>query len=262
MKYVKSNYNGDAQELLVFPMGDIHIGSPHFMESVLLNQLKKVKENRENSRIILMGDIIECATKGSPGSAVYEQRMTPEEQIDKAIEYFEPYKDLIDGVVTGNHEMRAHKETGVDLMRYFCRVLGIEDKYLGYQGIVGFNWNNRCYTFSVWHGHGGGGTAGGAMNKVKRQQLSVLADVYLMGHVHRLDADVSEYRVPMPQHETVRVMKQYFVLTGSALKWEGSYAEQAGLPPAPVGFPIVKLFGGRKMENGTRYTKKIDVVLT
>lgn len=261
MKYLESGYQGDHEELLVFPIGDVHVGSPHFVESVLTKQLKKIDRNRERSRILLMGDLIECAIKGSPGSAVFEQTMTPEQQIEKIIEYFEPYKDLIDGVVIGNHEMRAHKETGIDLMKYFCRALGIEDKYLGYQGVVGFSWNGRCYLFSMWHGHGGGSSVGGAMAKVKRQQQSIFADVYLMGHFHRLDADVSEMRMPNPSTKTIRIVKQYYVLTGSALKWEESYAEQAGLPPSPCGFPIIKLFGGRKQENGVRYTKKIDVIL-
>ena len=261
MKYLQSGYKGTHDEVIVYPIGDIHIGSPHYNPKVVKKHLKEIEKNRENSRILLMGDLIECATKNSVGAGVYEQTMTPEEQVEEAIKLFEPYKDLIDGAVLGNHEFRAFKDTGVDLMKSICRGLGIVDRYMGYYGVVNIAWNSRSYHLAVWHGAGGGSSVSGALNKLKKQRNVVLADIYLMGHFHRRTADTEMFLVPDPYNKNMRELIQYFVITGSALGWEGSYAEMAGLNPQTPGFPKIILGGKIYSQNGKRFTKKVKVIL-
>lgn len=257
MKYVASSYKGDADELIVMAIGDLHIGSPFFSFGTLRNALDFVEEHRDRCRIIIMGDVIEAATKTSVGAGVYEQIMTPPEQINKAVEIFKPYADLIDGVIVGNHEQRVYKTTGVDLLQEsFCPKLGIEKKYLRYQGVIKFAWNKRAYNIAVWHGAGGGKKPGSAMNKVDEMKNVITADCYLMGHVHRLGSMKADHYLPDPQHMRMKRITQTTIITGSALDYENSYAEEAGLPPTTKGFPVIRLDGRSVKKNGTTYRVK------
>src|SRR5690606_39337330 len=104
LKYIQSGYTGEHEYVNVVPLGDLHIGSPHFDYDVLKRELERIDAERENTRIIIMGDLIESATKTSVGAGVYEQQMMPMEQIKKAVEILRPYAELIDGVVGGRSE--------------------------------------------------------------------------------------------------------------------------------------------------------------
>ena len=256
MKYVESGYKGEHDEIILCPIGDLHIGSPHFREEELEKELDFIAKNRDRCRIIIMGDLAETALKDSVGAGVYEQDEMLQQQIYKAKNYFWDFRDLIDGIVTGNHEQRVYQRSGIDLTRLFCDIMGITDRYLRYQGVIKYAWNKRCYNVSVWHGAGGGSTPGGAMNKLQKQSETVFADVYLMGHVHRRQAHSKMLYVPDPQNKQIRRMKQVFVVTGSALNHEESYAEEKGLPPTETGFPKIYLCGRTVYKGNKRIRKK------
>ena len=143
-------------------------------------------------------------------------------------------------------------------MEHFCVKLGIPDRYLGYYGVVKYAWNKRCYNVAVWHGAGGGATTGGALNKIEKQASVVFADVFLMGHVHKRAATMRDLYVPDPQNGRINRITQHFVITGSALDYDGSYAEEMGLIPSTKGFPRIRL-GGRTLKKGRR-TKRLKEV--
>lgn len=242
-KYYPSAYKGTSNRLRVFPFGDLHVGSKHFNPRYIKKDLKQIDEDRENSRIIVIGDVIENANKSSVGAGVYEQSDDPITQVKKAAQIFYPYRDLIDGIVTGNHELRSYKSEQIDLMHLFACFLGLEDKYMGYSGIVGYSWNKRNYNVYVWHGAGGGGRPGSSLNKIEDQVKVVDADVYLMGHVHRKIAYKKDvFRVDSRNRKMTKG-EQMFIITGSSLEWSGSYAQMAGLAPTTAGYPHFVLGG-------------------
>ncbi len=256
MKYLESTHNKNSNEIIIFPIGDLHLGSPHFDRKLLEKHLKIIDENRSKASIIIMGDLAETAMKDSVGAGVYEQQESAQQQMMTAKNILYDYKDLIAAICTGNHEERMYVRTGFDLMLYFAQIMGLEDKYVRYQGIVKYTINQRCFNVSVWHGAGGGGTAGGAMNKLQKQANTVLADIYLMGHVHQRQAFSKQIYVPDEQNNKIDLMKQVFVVTGSALTHENSYAEMAGFPPSDTGFPKIHLSVNRKMSNDKHIRKK------
>lgn len=259
MKYISSEYNGTHEELNIIPIGDLHIGAPNFNSSVLENKLEWIDKHRENTRIILMGDLAETATKDSVGAGVVEQTENAQQQIYKAKNYLYDFRDLIDGIITGNHEQRIYQKSGVDLTDIFADIMGLREKYLRYQGVIKYAWNKRSYHVSVWHGSGGGSTPGGAMNRLQKQAETVFADVYLMGHVHRRQVHTKMIYVPNEQNKRMKRIKQVFVVTGSALDYDGSYAEEKGLSPSEMGFPKI-ILGGRTIQNkGTKRVKEIKV---
>lgn len=255
MNYLSSGYAGTHKELNIIPIGDLHIGSPHFDKQILDKQLEWIDKHRDNTRIILMGDIAETATKDSVGAGVIEQQENAQYQMMKSKKILWEFRDLIDGVVTGNHEQRIYKMSGFDISLYLCQLLGIDEKYMRYQGVIKYAWNRRAYHISVWHGSGGGGTPGGAVNRLNKQADTVTADVYLMGHTHRKHAHTKSIYIPDSRNDKLIEHPQVFVGTGGALTYKGSYAEEKGLPPTEKGFVRVILGGEIKCGKTIREIK-------
>jgi predicted phosphodiesterase len=258
MKYIQSDYNGNHDELILAPIGDIHIGSPHFDAKVLEKHLDWIREHRENTRIILMGDLLETALKDSVGAGWAEQQETIMQHLYKAKTLFYEFRDIIDGIIEGNHELRVYQRTGLLLMGLFAQMMDLEDKYLQYQGVIKYQLNGRAYNVAVWHGAGNGRMTGSSVNRLEKQTETVFADLYLMGHTHKQHVHCKDVWVPDPRSLTLKPMTQWFVNTGHSLNYDGSYAEQYGLPPSTKGFPLIYLNG--KRDDNIR-TKKIRVVV-
>jgi UDP-2,3-diacylglucosamine pyrophosphatase LpxH len=255
MRYIQADIKDSVDEIVIFPIGDLHIGSPHFDRKILDRHLKEI-DNTPNARIILMGDLAEMSTKTSVGAGVYEQDQNGQQQMMLASSIFYPYKNIIDCIVGGNHEERIRKDSGFDLTLYFAQMMGLESKYANYQGVVKYVVKQRNFNVSVWHGAGGGSTSGGAMNRLMKQSLTVFADIYLMGHVHQRQASSKQVYVPDVRNNKIDLMQQYFIVTGSALTHETSYAEMAGFAPSNVGFPKITLSVERQIVKDSKLRAK------
>jgi hypothetical protein len=256
MKYLITELPESFDEIVIFPIGDLHIGSPHFDRKILEKQLEEVESFGSRARIILMGDLAEVATKTSVGAGVYEQDQTGQQQMMTAKSILYPFKDKIDCIVGGNHEERIRKDSGFDLSLYFAQLMGLEDKYANYQGVVQYTIGRRVFDISVWHGAGGGSTAGGAINRLVKQSQTIIADVYLMGHVHQRQAYSKQLFIPDKKNDKIDMVTQYFVVTGSALTYDSSYAEMAGFAPSNVGFPKIFLSSYQKNIDGHNHRIK------
>lgn len=257
MKYVKTTYEGDADELLLYPIGDLHIGNPLFRKDLLLDILKGI--DKTNSRIVLMGDILEVGLKDSVGASVYEQDSTAQKQVQIAKDLFWEYRDIIDGMVIGNHELRLYERAGFDMGLYLAQVLGIEDRYMKYQGLVNYAWNKRSYAVHLFHGAGGGGTLGGALNRINKQDDIVQADLYLAGHTHQVVAGASDCFTTDSRNLKINKITQKYVGCGSMLDYEGGYAEGKGLIPTTLDFPVISLCG--KFTSDGKVKKQIRVTI-
>ena len=89
-------------------MADLHIGDAHCDLPLIRERLKSVQEEPDTA-LILNGDILNNATKTSV-SDCYSEVLPPMEQIQRAVELFEPVKDKILAVTTGNHERRTYNK--------------------------------------------------------------------------------------------------------------------------------------------------------
>jgi predicted phosphodiesterase len=245
MKFIQSDHVQKSGELCICPISDLHIGSPNFKEKELYKVLDYVEKNKANTRIILNGDLAETATKTSVGKGWEEQIYNGQEAMYIALKYFKPFKDNIDGITMGNHEYRVMDHSGVDLTLMFARELGIADKYLQYQGLIKYKVESSAFLVHAFHGYGGGGSTGGAVNKLKKQADIVFADVYLMGHVHKSFSFKTQTFVPDMRKMKIFPRTQYYVCTGHSLDYEGGYGEMSGLAPSPMGYPKIFLSEGR-----------------
>lgn len=244
MKYLKSGYVGQrGTDLNVLFLNDLHIGSEAADLDLLKRAVEFADKNRDNTRILLNGDLIEGVTKLSKGE-IFTQRMTPKEQADYVVDILEPVKDLIDGVTEGNHDYRIMKETSIDVVEMICRYLGIKDKYLGLRGIVGFNVGGNFYSVDMHHGTGGGSTVAAVENNMKRLWKSD-SDVMYCGHWHKEFAKpVKRFAIDHIKGE-VREDKRWMIC-GNTIVNTADYAIRGGYEE---GFPsqaIVKFSGEQK----------------
>jgi hypothetical protein len=244
LKFIK--HTSTVDELNVMCFNDWHLGSHEVNEGLLKKCTDFIDFNRESTRILLNGDLFHNINKHSKGNAK-DQRLTPHEQLDYAIELLMPYKDLIDGVTLGNHDWRSEEEADLDLMLLFCQRLGIESKYLKYRGIVGYSVNRNFYSVEMYHGTGGGGTFASVERNLKRLKRST-ADIMYCGHWHKEFAKpFKEYNID-PFNKSVKEYKRWY-LCGNTLVDTESYAKKFAYDESFPSQAILKLGGVKGKRN-------------
>ena len=217
------------------------------MEKAAKAWVKEIKKNKWY--VIMMGDLCEMAIKTSP-SDIYEQTMSPDEQINWVCEVLDPIKDYIIGGLGGNHGARLIRTVGVNPDAWICQKLGVP--YLGSIGYGRIGVGQANWKIMAAHGVGGGALLGSKLNVVAEKMTKVCtnADLYLAGHTH---ADVASSDVRMEisvASRGVQVNKHVrrFSGTGALLDYYG-YPEDKLLPPATT-MQVVHFLGRRVHVSG------------
>jgi len=247
----------EGDHAYILAIGDLHMGDKAFgkeSKKKLEGYIKWVQEN-PNARVILNGDLLNCATRGSKTSP-FEQDMTLEEQITAVCEFLDPIKDRIVGAVMGNHERRIADFSGYDPTLAILWKLGLETEniYYKFTGVIKFQIGKKdkisgraknSYTVVFTHTTGGGKLIGSKLNRVDQMRHSTVtnADVYIGSHNHSLSAAPVVSMEYDPYNENVIQRKQVLVSAGSYLEWDDSYAEAAQLEPMKLGSPRIRLEG-------------------
>lgn len=236
---VHRDYSG-LDSLHMYPVGDIHLGSPSCAEDALDEWLKYIVET-PNVSLLNTGDNLNAAIVGSV-SDVYTEKYTVQEARRLLTEKFQPVAAAkkLDGIIDGNHEARIYRATGDSPNAAVADALGVP--YATASLLVVYHVGDQEYTCYVRHGQGGGSTMGAAVNRLEKQERIIDADIYISGHTHTQVAFPKEtfFR---DGDRTVR-RKRMFVSSGSFLGYE-DYAKVAGYPPAHIGAPRVFLDGRR-----------------
>ena len=247
MKVITTSVPGSKAYLL--PIGDVHWGSHDCTDAnkeKLKGYLEWARERADQCRIVLMGDLIDCATRGSKTSPFGSESSEYVEVMD----LFEPFRDLIITSIPGNHDLRLANEAGLNYNTLLCRALGVPDP--GFSCIVHYRVgvkedkrasaskvHRETYRFYCHHSRGGGGTIGNALNRaVKLAGIVEGMDGYLIGHNHQA---VSASDAILGPGGVSR--RRTFVCCGSYTSWEGSYAEEFGFGMGRVGSPRIRLSG-------------------
>jgi len=233
-KLVQLKYKGPKKYLL--PWGDVHWGHPNCDKEKAVSYLEWAEE--EDALILLMGDLIENSTRQSVGAGVYEQIQNPDDQIDEMCDVLSPYRHRLAGLLTGNHEERTFKDSGVDPSRHMARVLGVP--YLRYGGFIRLYVGGTGYTIYATHGATGSATSAGKLNAVQRLAGVADADVYLMGHVHDLACVTSLIQSINTRNKTVDMRRRHFVITGNFLTYDDSYGQMKNYAPPKIGAPRIR----------------------
>ena len=226
----KNNYSE------VILLGDVHYGSPQcdverFLRMVQYCVQKKVY-------VLLMGDLIELATRHSVGAGVYEQEYIGQTQVEWMVSKLMPLaqKGLLLGSHNGNHEERCYALSGINVAKWMAKELGCP--YLG--DAMWHKWTVGKQHYSVYslHGRTGARFDGTALLALERLAAPFHADLVAMGHSHKCVNSSVLMQVRM--NNVVREHKKHLVITGHYLKY-GGYAQTYGLPPSKLGSPKLKL---------------------
>lgn len=245
----QANYCGTDTILNVIPSGDWHSGHINYREDIAKKMF--IDKLDYNTRGILMGDLMECATKQSIGAGLFDTNMTPQHQKEYIIELLRPKAEFIDAAVIGNHEYRLIKDTSINVLYDICRELKIP--YFHFSGVVKYSWNGVAYTINIWHGNGTGSTTQTAINVCEKMAQRTYADIYCCGHFHKKLTSDRVIDFPDVRNNKMIKITQNFIVSGSALEYNEGYAEQAGLQERELGFPTILL-------HGIKGAKKIEVV--
>lgn len=260
MKVVTQTLNNDPVDVRVEVFGDLHIGSKKCDMKQIKDRIKFVAEH-DNVYAIILGDVVNNSTKQSVGD-VFEEVLTPMQQIKTAIELFAPIKDKILCGVSGNHERRSYKYDGIDLLQFMFAELGISERYdscacllfvkTGKNGHKGArykashnskNLGQMTYTIYCTHGDGSNGkTIGGKANNLSKRADIIDADVIVTGHTHQsIIFDRARYAIDT-RHSTYSLVTQLCVNIASTLDYE-EYAEICGMAPTSKNCPYLVLDG-------------------
>lgn len=218
--------------------GDIHYGSKFCDEVLAKNNLDMTKER--GVYIIGMGDLAETALRDSVGAGIYESTSIVHRQLEVLVEWLEPHKDRILGLLLGNHEKRIYDRVGIDINKMLCSELGVNDLEKG--RLILLQVGKQNYSLYVTHGSSGATKSHTKILGCFGLQQYIEADLYAMGHVHALDSHCRAVHAIDPDTHKLVEKERVFVLTGHTLNYFGSYAQEKNLVPSRKGNPIVKFY--------------------
>lgn len=250
MKCVKNSLSANLARLEIEIFSDLHLGSKKCDYKTIQERIERVRDN-EHVYAIILGDVLNNSTKTSVGD-VYEDELTPMQQVKAAITMFTPIKSKILGVCSGNHERRSYKTDGIDLLYFMASELGLANKYdyCSCLLFIRFGKSNKgrktCYTLYMTHGDGQGGrTIGGKANGLQRRGQIIDADIVVTGHTHApLSFRDCFYKIDY-QNSYVSKQEQLYVNASAALDYE-EYAELYGMKPSSKTSPVITLDGMKK----------------
>lgn len=224
--------------------GDVHLGHPQCDERRAKEMLEYCLKH--NIYIIGMGDMLECGTRFSIGDSVYQQMLNPQEQMEEMLEWLQPLADkgLILGLHEGNHEQRISKDGGLNIVKNMARELKVP--YLGYTMWHYLRVGKQGYVLYTTHGKSGAKFKHSKMKVVTDLAAFVEPDVVAMGHVHENLVTHFKRMYYDSKAKTVKERKIFLILTGAYLAYDGSYAQDAGMPPAGLGSPKMVFYANEK----------------
>lgn len=225
----------------IYPVGDLHIGSPAHQSEQLAEWLDYLVR-ADNVSMLNTGDNTNCALKDSVSDS-YGENLTVKQARERQTALFRPLaaKDRIDLMIDGNHEQRVLRATGDSPNAAVSDALGIN--YTSAAAVVRYILLDAEYDLYLRHGTGGGGTVGAQVNNLEKQARIIDADIYVSGHTHtQLSFVLDHFHLV---DGVVHRKKRLFVCSGSFVGYE-DYAAQAGYIPAHIGAPRIYLDGKRK----------------
>ena len=181
------------------------------------------------------------------------------EQLERFVSLFEPIKDRVLAITSGNHENRTYNKEGIDITAIACKQLGLANKYAKTGALIFVKFgkgreheNNRVskqlYIVYSTHGSGGGRKEGAKAIRLADMANIVDADCYIHSHTHLpMVMKQSFYRVDRLNGSANKVDK-LFVNTSAMLEY-GGYGEAYEFKPSSKDCPVIYLYSKqRKME--------------
>ena len=257
MLSITADYPANWPDARIYILSDLHIDDPNADMDVIHERVRQITDD-PRGLCILNGDIMNTAVR-SGVSDIYGEVLPPMEQIKMAVTLFTPIKDRIIGADTGNHENRVYKTDGIDMMRFVCRDLGIEERYAPEGVLIFLRFGNKppgmrsngrgkqrfVYVVYATHGTGGGRKEGAKAIRLADMAGIVDADCYIHSHSHLpMVMKQAFFRVDV-QNRQARAVDKLFVNDAAALQY-GGYGQAYEYKPMSRRSPVIHLSGTSK----------------
>lgn len=217
----------------IIPLGDMHIGYPTTNYKKIRGYIDYCLKN--HCYVIGIGDYLECGQTNSVGNSAYKQTLNPQKQLDNFVEMFKPLAKagLLLGLHQGNHEERIMNNSGLDVTKIACDLLGVRN--FGYAMYHLIKVGKQNYTAFSCHGASGARMPYTKIKSVIDLARFVSVEIIMMGHVHEVMASkFTYYTIDIGRRQKVKKDK-HVILTGHFLEYEGSYAEMKNMSPSKTG---------------------------
>lgn len=211
------------------PLNDLHLGSYECDEGLVDNTINYIRHHK-NCYTFLGGDIIECNVYGKVNN-VHTQKMQLDEQVERIKEKLYPIRNKILFSITGNHEHRVEKATGLNLSKIIADSLNVTFCDWESHFIVKFKGNKVCRLYAH-HGTGASVTSGAKLNSAEKLHFrSPMANIIICGHLHFPINSEKEIRY-LDNGGNLKTFTQHYVVCGSAHGSNG-YASMKAYSPVP-----------------------------
>lgn len=238
--YIEVKAPGD---ITIYPLVCLHLGASQCDYKFLREHVERIAADPKG-RWVYMGDAGECTTKNSVG-AVYEQLLSPHEQIEAVVDLLHPIRGKGLFGIRGNHGHRIFKEVGVSFDSLLCSRLGIP--YLGTAAWAWIQAGGGASYATYWHHGRDSGTA----LKAKIQSATgfadfIDADAIFTAHSHvamRLTPAALQSIAPQAAKIITKMRSQY--ICGAAYDSRSGYAQEKGYSPLLPAY-IAVTFAGNK----------------
>jgi hypothetical protein len=250
LKFIEINLSEKFETIELFALSDLHIGKKD-CDVELFDKWVQFIKDQPNRFVVLNGDLLEAALKTS--KSFDYTGLGPEEEVELLIEKIGPIKDRIVGATIGNHCLR-YSEHNYDVMKRVMKELDQLDRYGGIEILIKLTFGKRknygkkrqCYTIYATHGSAGGKRKGSAINGVNDLAYGVLADIYIVGHTHKLIATKDIIRVPDLRNNNIMNCTRYYMVSSHWMHSLPSYAARIGCQPSAKGCCMAILHASEK----------------
>lgn len=224
----------DFKRLDLVPLFDVHYGHHACKIEKWLEYVEFIK-NTPGVYTFLGGDLIENSSKLSVAGGVYEQVMTPDQQIGRMIDMLTPIAHKILFSLPGNHEERAMKHLGIDVGRIIADGIGVP--YIDGPTELDINWRGYTWRHHAMHGASSSQTPGGKINAAMKPILfhADLIHFFWSGHVH--DENTKKLTRLVRNYETGEIdeVKYFVIVMPAMLGYFKTYGWRSGWSPPSSG---------------------------
>lgn len=217
--------------------GCLHFGEKSQDRAELDKYKAWALRNKSTVDIAICGDSLDnggfCGTKHV--GSTWNDNLTPQEQLDTFVDYFQPMASQVKVVVKGNHENRTEDTTSIKLLKVAADQLGVS--YKGASSV--FIWHGK----KIFVAHGASSSYVGDFKKILDTYEGL--DAVVLAHSHKLYAEpVRRFTVNAAGAITEKHI--WLVRVGSFLK-DAEYAKFALHAPTPIGSAILQLDDENKL---------------
>jgi len=243
--YYLSRVVTDKKIQPVVCIADCHMGHKNFNKAKLIEVIQWIQDH--DAIWFGGGDLIECSNRSSVGAGWAEQLIDPGMQMEEMVEYLKPIKDNCVGLVGGNHEERAYKDTGINPTQIMANMLQVpsagDELFLIVANDREQDGRGKAYSIYGAHTKTTNKNSGLAFNGMSNNIGSWMnCDVICKAHGHDMGLSPPSVRVSIDKKNmAVTENEMYYWLVGHYLDRPDSYISKRSAAPKPIGTTAIYL---------------------